>query len=225
MFLAIKRLTITTLLCMTFFALFGVSVYAESDNFVMGDFIEETTSEDVLEHFNYNEEFLIELVEVNEAGVFSGQVYSSYDVELYRSEFLKNLGALELSTGFERDRLTTFATTKAITGVGVEGAVVGLHVFHIISDSVVSTQDSLVTLGKSGLYNETVCFDHVGVNYVLLTVEDPETFASTKRLYKVTVKELETRNKLENMTIDFFEEEEESPTIEKFVPEIVNFGF
>jgi hypothetical protein len=199
------------------------------------DFIEKTTSEDVLEYFDYGDDYLIELVDTNEVNIFSGPLFNFYDREVYRSEILKDLGPLQLSSGFERDRLTTFSPSKAITGVGEEGTIVGLHVFHFdtvinsidesVEEFVISTQDRLVTLGKSGLYNETVCFNYVGVNYVLLSVENPMTFATTKRLYKVTLKKLETRNKLENMTINFFEKEIESPSIEEFVPEIVDFGF
>lgn len=235
MFLSFKKCLLTTALCLTFFALFGFGVYANSDTFVMAEIVEESTSDDVLDYFNYSDDFLVEYVNANEANVFSAPLFTSYDREIYRSEIIKDLGPLQLSTGFERDRLTTFSTSKAITGLGEEGAVVGLHVFHIdkilndIEDRaeqvVVSTQDRMVTLGKSGLYNETVCFDYVGVNYVLLTVENPVTFEATRRLYKVTLKELETRNKLENMTINFFEEEVKSPSIEEFVPGIVDFGF
>lgn len=225
MFFAKSKLVITTLLCLTFFALFGFSVYAESEDFVVDEYSQVVTNDDVLEYFGYTDDYLIELVSVNEMNAFATPLFSSYDVELYRSDVLKDLGPLQLSSGFERDRLTTFSSSKAIAGIGEEGSVVGLHVFHIETETLISTQDTLFTIGKSGLYNETVAFDYVGVNYVLLTVEDSISFATTKRLFKVTLKEIETRNKLENMTINFFEEESESPSIEKFVPEIVNFGF
>jgi len=233
MVLAVRKLVIITSLCLTFLALFGFSAYAESDNFIVVNFIEKTTNEDVLEYFDYGDDYLIELVDTNEANVFLGPLFNFYDREVYRSEILKDLGPLQLSSGFERDRLTTFAPTKAITGVGEEGVIVGLHVFHIdtvinsidgsAKEFIVSTQDRLVTLGKSGLYNETICFDYVGVNYVLLAVENPITLTTTKRIYKVILKELATRNKLENMTINFFGEKNESPNIEEFVQEIVGF--
>lgn len=233
MVLAIKKLVVITSLCLTFLALFDFSIYAGSDNFIVVDFIEKTTSKDVLEYFDYEDDYLIELVDTNEVNIFSGPLFNFYDREIYQSEILKDLGPLQLSAGFEHERLTTFAPTKAITGVGEEGTIIGLHVFHLdtvinsidgsAKEFIVSTQDRLVTLGKSKLYNETICFDYVGVNYVLLAVKNPITFVTTKRIYKVTLKELATRNKLENMTINFFEEETESLSIEEFVQEIVGF--
>lgn len=233
MFFASRKLIITTLLCLTMFALSGVSIYAESNSSNLGEVNEKSTDDDALDYFNYSYDYLIELAAHNETSTFSGSLYTSYDVELSRGTALKDLGTLQLSTGFDRNRLTTFSKTKAISGVGKAGAQVGLQVFHIVTSTtdnkskkyLVSTQDELVKIGNSGLYNETIYFDYIGVNYVLLTVEDPITFASTKRLYKVTLKAIATRNKLENMTIDFFKEEVKSPSIEEFVPGIFNFGF
>ena len=230
MLLLLNKIIISLLLCLGFIHLFSFSVYAaEANDIVMGDFARESGIEETeIEEIEYSDDYLLDLIAMSEDHSFSSSLLSSYNSKLYQSESIKDLGALQLSTGFDRERLTTFASTKSIIGVGKEETLVKLHVFHIdpnLEDSLISTQKSRISIGKSGLYNETVCFDYVGINYVLITARDPVTYTTTKRLYKVTLKELETRNKLENMTIDFFDKEVESPSIEGFVPEIVDLGF
>jgi len=227
---SMKKILMTISFCFTFFVLFGFNAFAETiDNDVETHKSVEVTTNRVTDYFDWNKDQVSEMVITNDFGPLTGPSYSIYEIEQYQREVLKDLGALQLSSGFARNRVTTFLKTKAIAGVGRENTVVGLFVFHyeIIANErvLVVTQDHLSTLGRSGLYNERISIDYVGCNYVLIAVEDPETYEVRYRMFKVVRKEVETRDLLENMTIDFFDEQVSKPNFNKFVPGIDSFGF
>jgi hypothetical protein len=225
MFKVLFNILTTTLFCIVFFIMFSVNALAETES------AQATSKKEVVTYFGWTTSDLNEMVTTGNTSIFNSPVYSITEIENYRKEVLKDLGSLQLTNGYSRDRITTFSKTKSLSGAGSEGTVVGLYVFHYESTSsagtqlIVPTQDHLVTIGKSGLYSETININYVGSNYVLLASKNPKTMAITYRLFKVTLKEEETRDKLENVTINFFEDTSQKTNVQELVPSISNYGF
>jgi len=252
-----KHILMTILFCFIFTALFGLVVFASSgtsdftDYDILDDGIQsqkltdEETQEtqetyetqkvsEVLDYFRMTEADLLNLLDQTQ-DEFDMSSVSAYDLEMYRQEQLKDMGSLQLTRGFARDKITTFSDVKVLEGTGKEGIFVGLYVFHfeeslnpitdIVDQQVVMTQDHLVEVGASEIYSETINLDYVGDNYVMLTVYNPKTDEqAVTRLFKVCREEALTRDKLENVQVNFLQEDEEGPSLDTFVPDFVDFG-
>lgn len=223
------RIIMTIALCFVFSAFFSIAVFAEEDKPAVVD-EEMVTAIDLVQLENDD---LIEMVEKSgslDKVIASGSVA---DLEAYYASQLKDMGELELTSSFTRESITTFSESKSIEGFGKEGVLVGMYVFHFESEispvgdtveSIVVTQDTISEIGASEIYSETITFDYVGENYVVLISLDEETDTEVVRLFKVCRKEVVTRDLLENVEINFFEEEE-SPKIQELVPKLTDFGF
>ena len=221
----------TLLVCFSFLFLFQVTAFAGGEDTQTDRIV----TNEVRTYFGWNTSDLNEMVKASELTYFTSPAFSIYEIENFQSERLKDFGSLKLSSGYLRDRITTFSKTKALVGTGTEGTVVGLYVFHYetrmdfntisMKQYLIPTQDHLVKIGRSGLYNETVCIDYIGTNYVLIASQEPVTKEVKYRLFKVVLKQEETKVMLENMTINFFDSQKESPKLEEFVPIIMHSGF
>ncbi len=246
-----RRILLAISLCFIFAPLFGFSIYAtdgNSDYLNFGDYIwqqEDKESDDfveenvkmtteVIDYFELTNADLRKMVEANEMSTYMLPTFKIYELENQNKELLKDLGSLRITTGFARSKVTTFSKTKYIEGFGIEGTIIGLYVFHyknatnLIDESIdkqlVVTQDDLIELGASGLYSETINLNYIGSNYVLLTIKEPISEKVVYRLYNVYREEAIKRELLENVNINFFEEEVEGPTFKEFVPKIIDFG-
>lgn len=195
----------------SFFAFASVHSYAtDGDN----DTKTVVTTKDVLDEFDWTYEDLTKAVRSNEATSFIEPAYGILELESLKRELIKDFGALELYSGFTRSRISTFSKTKTLTGVGLDKAVVGLYVFHYNTEtntitqqttsSIVATQDRLVTIGLSGLFNETINLDFIGDNYVFLAVKSPVDDSVVYRLFKIVRKEEKIQESLENIKVNFY---------------------
>ena len=155
-----------------------------------------------------------------------------YDYDQFDTLSYSNNGPLTLSNGFTDSSVTTFSEFKTLSGFGPEGTAVGIYVFHYETlfayddytyEVMVPTLDRITHLGSSGLFSENIPLDHIGDNFVVIMVEDPETLQVTKKMFKVTREEHVTMILLENVRIDFFEEKTESPSLMEFNPQMVEF--
>lgn len=206
------------------------SIY-ETENPDLEEFVPETHL--VFDYFGYTKTHLIEMVEANAVN-FSLPVLGLGESQAFRRTELKKFGDLVLTTGFNKERITTFSNIKYLEGQAPAGTAVGIVVFHFDEETlegpmalnnIVITQEELTAVGASEIYSETIELDYIGVNYVLIATYNPETEKSGYRLFKVCREQEVKRVLLENVQIDFFDEEDEDISIENFVPGIVDFDF
>lgn len=172
------------------------------------------TTTNVLDQFDWDIDDLAKSVRTNEATTFIEPSYGIIELESLKKELIKDFGALELNSGFTRSRISTFSKTKTLMGVGLDKTVVGIYVFHYevitntitqqTTSNIVATQDRLVTIGLSGLFNETINLDFIGDNYVFMAVKSPVDDSVVYRLFKIVRKEEKIQESLENMKISFF---------------------
>lgn len=224
-----RKIAVNCIVVVFIMMFFDVSVYADVRDVSNIDLI----TNDVLEYFEWNEEDLTSYVNYHEAYVYSGKIYSMYDIELSNRIANVDVGSFSITSGFLRDRLSTFSDYRKLIGNGEEDTIIGAYVFHYetvlnhegeTETVLVPTQDLLLEIGRSGLYNETIDIDYIGDNYVLIAVDGDEP---EFKLFKVVRKKVETKQLLENIQIDFFDNKvvKENPSIEEYVPSIFNFGF
>lgn len=160
----------------TFFDTFGLSQKQIANDAADGDFGLYTVAKD---GFSLTSESDLGLQDINDFKVFT------------------------LTKGFSKQTVVTFASSKILSGKGTEKTVVGTCVFTISKDGkLITSEDSLSiqTIGASGTYNGVLNYK-LGDNYVIIAVMDKDV--TIYRLYKVTVKQEETKGMLENIQIDF----------------------
>ncbi len=200
--------------------LFGMQAYAasEEDHEVLD--LLQWSEGDVLDRVSHNESFVY-----NTSGI-------ALDEEVL--DYMKDFGPLLLKNSFDKAKTTTFSESKTISGTATEDTVVGLAVFHIeISKDtegntkkvLVMTQEKTSTIGLSGLYSDSVDLDYIGTNYVLIAAKDNSQKDKPiyYRLFKVIRKELETKEKLENIQVEFIQDAGgKSPELQEFIPSINN---
>lgn len=206
----ISKISFIFALVITVFAITGIHTYAAEADATKPV----VTTKDVLEEFDWSYEDLTKAVKNNEATVFIEPVFGILELESLKRELIKDFGALELYSGFTRNRISTFSKTKTLTGVGLDKTIVGLYVFHYdtvtnsitqqTSSSIVATQDRLVTIGLSGLFNETIDLDFVGDNYVFFAVKSPIDDSVVYRIFKIVRKEEKIQESLENIKVNFY---------------------
>ncbi len=116
-------------------------------------------------------------------------------------EDLNDYGFFDLTKGFSRMSGSTFADSKALSGKGDATTVVGANVFYLDSEgNMVGICDSIQTIGSSGIYNETLKLK-IGENHVVIAAKKGSVVYY--RLFKVVVKQEETKGMLENIQINF----------------------
>jgi len=172
------------------------------------------TTTNVLDEFDWTQDALTKAVKANEASAFIEPAFGILELENLKKEIIKDFGTLDLNSGFSRSRISTFSKTKTLTGVGLDKTVVGLYTFHYESvtnaitqkttTNIVATQDRLVTVGLSGLFNETINLDYIGDNYVFIAVKSPVDDSVVYRIFKIVRKEEKIQESLENIKINFY---------------------
>lgn len=117
--------------------------------------------------------------------------------------------------GLERTSLSTFATRKSLLGYGSEGMNVGYVVYRHEGDELKVSDADYRTLGASGLYQTEISFEEKCVQYLVIAVQDGSTVIH--RVFEVTTMGEDDRFYLENIRIEFREEEENEPEEPFFV--------
>ncbi len=207
----------------------------ESDNEEGLNDLEEPEQEAnlVFDYFGYSKSYLLELVEAGSVK-FSLPLLGFGDDQDFRKAELNKLGDLSLSSGFNKERITTFSNVKYLEGQAPVGTAVGVIVFHfedqetddlLSEDHLLVTQEDLTAVGASEIYTETIELDYIGVNYVLIATYNPESEESAYNLFRVNREQEDKRLQLENVQIDFFDEEDEDISIENLVPGLVDYDF
>lgn len=142
------------------------------------------------------------------------------------------IGGFELSTGFGDHDITTFAYEKNLVGQGASDMVVGVAVYTIGTELLYDEDgeftgsetvydvsfSSVKVLGASGLYSEVLRYEENTEQYVTLIVRDGMN-TPYYRTFRVTTIEEETKVILENIEINFIEDdfETEVPEVDSFI--------
>lgn len=107
----------------------------------------------------------------------------------------------KLYKGFSKLSVITFANSKMLSGNGEENTTVGIMAFSVSEEGkIISLGQSIDTIGPSGIYNTSINLK-IGDNNVIIAVKNNDLFIY--RLFKVTVKEAETKGLLENIQLNF----------------------
>ena len=128
----------------------------------------------------------------------SDSIMENSEPPLVQYEDINDLGDLYLQQGFEQKVTPTFAKSKTISGQGDIGTTVGILVADSITEGALNVTyvDYETTIGASGIYSKS--FDlNIGTNYVIVAT------VSKYRVFTINRKEEETKELLENITIDF----------------------
>lgn len=220
----IRRAIFSTFIVGLFFVLsISTSLAEEGDSKV--ESVKETS---VATEFSITEESLSDIVDLKELSFLSENMNSLLSTDSLSSSVV-NFGNLQITSGLNKERFTTFSSSRTITGTGTEGTVVGILVFHFNTAgtrSIEVTQDAMVTIGKSTLFNEKIYFDSIGVNYALIATKDKATSNTVFKLYRITRKTEETKEKLENIKLNLMNGDNESNSaIQNLVPGLNGLGF
>jgi hypothetical protein len=118
----------------------------------------------------------------------------------------------------------TFSSTKKISGNGEEGITVGIMVYDSWTEDGelnITYQSKYQTIGLSKIFDETIELNTIGINYICIAVmKDDDT---EYRVYVLNRKEEETREKLENIEIEFkVNDDEEQDSDEKVEEESID---
>ena len=108
-------------------------------------------------------------------------------------------GELELTGGldFDKEKCSTFNSSKTISGTADEGTVIEITVYKRVSDDKLKEMDYyVVEVGESGLFSQTVDL-YVGENVVSFYAETSED-DSVEMEATVTRKKKEIKSRLEN---------------------------
>ncbi|MCT4596651.1 MAG: hypothetical protein N4A50_02070 [Vallitalea sp.] len=150
------------------------------------------------------------------------------DVEIYRED-INEFTYLYLNEGFDKklvdgegykvhtsneiiDVVPTFSSVKNISGTGDEGIIVGILVYNYTEDNElnITYQSEYLTVGPSMIFNESIELNTVGVNNIIIAVmKDSEVEC---RRYVINRKEEQTKEKLENIEVEFIPEEQKKLT-------------
>lgn len=130
--------------------------------------------------------------------------------------------------GFDKVKFSTFASSKNVSGQGEEGVSVGVLVYKMINNDIKISFDSVKSLGASGLYSETIPFDNIGINNVLIAVKKGDYYKY--RVFEITRKKEETKDRLENIQINFLpkeepKEKESGGLVEQLIERFTTFDF
>lgn len=98
----------------------------------------------------------------------------------------------------------TFSATKKISGNGEEGVKVGIIVYDNWTEDGklnITYQSEYQTIGLSQIFDETIELNTIGINYICIAVMKDDN--TDYKIYVLNRKEEETREKLENIEIEF----------------------
>lgn len=183
--------------------------------------IEDGEVKSFFEVFSIDEKYFIYHEPDNDSDVNDmSDMYISMDGESnIKKRDINSFTFLYLNKGFEEkdnnekglklvsrfiDAKPTFESAHNIKGNGDEGTVVGVMVYDSWDDDGIlniTYQSDYQTIGPSGIYNEKIHLDTIGVNYICIAVKkDGEV---EYNIYMVNRKKEETKEILENIEIKF----------------------
>ncbi|TCK93171.1 hypothetical protein EDC19_1359 [Natranaerovirga hydrolytica] len=165
------------IICLLVFS--SVGVYASPNNNQPVD------AESFVDYFNIDESYLYE--EVSNS--------SSNNINNYRY--------ITFNRGINRYITPTFSSQRYLVGEGTPNTEVGIMVYTIESGTVNENQIIFQKIGASGLFNQTVYFDAIGDNYVLIAVKKDGDVVYRNHI--VNRKAEETKNRLEVLNITLFD--------------------
>ena len=145
-------------------------------------------------------------------------IYSEPDVNIYVSSDadINSFTNLYLNKGFEGkdnenviksnfiDAKPTFDSSHNIKGNGNEGTIVGILVYDSWGEEGnlnITYQTDYQTIGPSGIYDEKIYLNTIGINYVCLAVKKADNIEYN--IYMINRKKEETKEILENIEIKF----------------------
>lgn len=163
-----------------------------------------------LKTFNINQEELKKEVEKEELGLYSvskdGLITLQDNVE-----DINDYRIFSLNKGYNKLSVVTFADTKVLSGKGEAETSIGVNVFCFSKEGkLTTTYSSIQQIGASGVYNGTITLNK-GENNIIIAVKKGDTLLY--RLFKVEVKQEETKGALENIKINLIQTEK-SNTVE-----------
>lgn len=109
----------------------------------------------------------------------------------------------------------TFSSSKNISGNGDEGITVGVLVYDGYTaegNLEITYQSDFQTIGPSNIFNETIEFNTIGLNNIIIAVMKDGLVEH--KIYVVNRKEKETKEKLENIEVEFISVEEDKDKTE-----------
>jgi hypothetical protein len=98
----------------------------------------------------------------------------------------------------------TFSDTKKISGNSEQGVKVGIIVYNDWTEDGklnITYQSEYQTIGLSKIFDETIELNTIGTNYICIAVMKDDN--TEYKIYVLNRKEEETREKLENIEIEF----------------------
>lgn len=192
-----KMIILLTTICLFF--LVSVNVYAG------------TVDDDVKNSFFKDVDFNVDVIPDNQLSATSGTsvgmaggngVTSSAFNSGNSNDAYNVFGDFSLNKGFDKKKITTFSSSRSLSGVGDEGIIVGVKVYSKdLFGNLTSNYQSVKELGASGLFSDLIEFKKTGVYYMVIKVVDGKD--TWIRWFELTKKEEETKDYLENIQINF----------------------
>ncbi|NMA84415.1 MAG: hypothetical protein GX962_11215 [Epulopiscium sp.] len=123
-------------------------------------------------------------------------------VEDVEEEKLLDLGLIQIKKGLSKKEEPTFAQQRNIAIEGKEGTSIIIFVYSTNDQGDINLTFESVrqAIGASGIYNESISFDTIGENYVLIYAEKGEQ--KVARLFQINRKKQETKIELQSKRYD-----------------------
>lgn len=171
-------------------------------NFSLSAYAAPEKEETFFTTFNINQEDLKKEVEGEELGLY--QVSKNGSSTLLSADIdINDYKIFNLNKGYTRLSVVTFASSKVLSGKGEADTFIGVNVFYFDKEGAfISTDSSISQIGVSGVYNGNATLK-IGDNNVIIAVKKGDTLFY--RLFKVVVKQEETKGTLENIKINLIE--------------------
>ncbi len=182
----LKRIVVLATFIILAFA-FSLSAYA----------MPEENQDDFFETFQLNKEELQTNIDEDNLGLYV-ILKDGSSIRQTEDEDINDYNFFKVNKGFSRTSVVTFADTKIFSGNGDVDTLVGIVVLNSKGNTV-DTSDP-VQIGASGVFNASIRFD-LGENNVVFVVKKGDL--TLYRLFKVTVKEEQKKEILENIQLNF----------------------
>lgn len=166
---------------------FSLSAYAAPDE----------NANDFFNTFDINQNKLAENAADGNLGLYA--VKDGVSILQKTDDSINNYKVLVLNNGYNKLSVVTFSGTKILSGKGEEETLVGVNVFNVSKEgNIINSNPSIQKIGASGVYNATIDLK-TGDNSVVIAAKKGDLILY--RLFKVTVKQEETKGALENIQI------------------------
>ena len=154
-----------------------------------------------------------DMAEKLEAAGLTAESLTQYVKELEESlkaeenGVVEQVGSLILTEGIGKKRTKLFTGSRKLLGNGGKEDQVDLILFYMLdqedgnAEPVILQADQYM-IGASRLFSAEIALDRPGVNYLLVQVGG-EGQGLAYQLYQIIVEDIKTKDKLENMTLQF----------------------